>query len=638
MKLLKLTIENFKGLSSFEFIPDGHDSEITGANGTGKTTVFDAFLWLFYGKDSTGRKDFGVQPLDSENNRIPHLVTKVEADIEAGGHMRNIRKELHENRVKDELRGFTTKCWINDVPKKVGEYTDAIDEIIGEDTFKLLTDPHYFNNLHWSARRTILMDLAKGIGDPDGFEELLGELEGRSIDDYKKVLADQKKRLKEEADEITPRIDEISRGMVKVEKGLDIDGLKNQRVELKQTLDGLAAERKKVTDSEKERQRKIDDLNKLKADKIKREAQLESSTAGITDLLATKAEVFKSVQIKKDALADADAALKAIERVIGNDRAEMDCSMRQLEKVRKEYKEAKDAPVDGTCNKCGQKYPPGKTAEIEAGRTKELEGIKKRGDEINKDIAIAKKAAESGEETRKAQHQTLARLEQEMEVLQGKADKKLASIQKKIDGEEKPKIEEDAIWLAICNDIAKTEKSIGEPVTDLLETLDTHRKGVEDQISNLTIALANYDRIKQDAKRIKELEAKEKELAQRLADLEKSLQQIDDYKFQQSQMIEAAVNDKFEHVTFRLFKYLINGSTEEACDATYGGVPYDDCSYGQRILMGVDIINTLAESMGAYPPLWLDNSESLTYDIKYAGQTIRMSADAKTTKLTYKTK
>jgi len=61
--LKELRIENFKGIKSFgvEF-RDGR-TVIKGCNGSGKTSVYDAFLWLLFGKDSDGRTDFGIHPL-----------------------------------------------------------------------------------------------------------------------------------------------------------------------------------------------------------------------------------------------------------------------------------------------------------------------------------------------------------------------------------------------------------------------------------------------------------------------------------------------------------------------------------------------------------------------------------------------
>ena len=57
MKLLHLAIDNFKGYQHLAMGFQGRCASIYGDNGTGKTTIYDAFTWLLFGKDSRGRGD-----------------------------------------------------------------------------------------------------------------------------------------------------------------------------------------------------------------------------------------------------------------------------------------------------------------------------------------------------------------------------------------------------------------------------------------------------------------------------------------------------------------------------------------------------------------------------------------------------
>ena len=56
--LKKLRITNFKGIRNLEVDFKRYSNYICGGNGTGMTSVFDAFLRLIFGKDSGGKKDF----------------------------------------------------------------------------------------------------------------------------------------------------------------------------------------------------------------------------------------------------------------------------------------------------------------------------------------------------------------------------------------------------------------------------------------------------------------------------------------------------------------------------------------------------------------------------------------------------
>ena len=72
IKLIELTIENFKGIESL-VIDFAKTTHISGKNGTGKTTVFDAYSWLLWDKDSSNRKDFNIKPIN-ENGDVIHNV------------------------------------------------------------------------------------------------------------------------------------------------------------------------------------------------------------------------------------------------------------------------------------------------------------------------------------------------------------------------------------------------------------------------------------------------------------------------------------------------------------------------------------------------------------------------------------
>lgn len=69
IKLLSMHIQNFKGCKDRK-IEFGDKTRIFGANATGKTTVFDSFTWLLFGKDSLGSTDFDVRPLDADGKMI----------------------------------------------------------------------------------------------------------------------------------------------------------------------------------------------------------------------------------------------------------------------------------------------------------------------------------------------------------------------------------------------------------------------------------------------------------------------------------------------------------------------------------------------------------------------------------------
>lgn len=68
---------NFKGVRDLTIDFNQTVTNIYGRNGAGKTTVFDAFTWLLFGKDSQDRKAFDLKTLDEDGNIIAQLPHEV---------------------------------------------------------------------------------------------------------------------------------------------------------------------------------------------------------------------------------------------------------------------------------------------------------------------------------------------------------------------------------------------------------------------------------------------------------------------------------------------------------------------------------------------------------------------------------
>ncbi len=627
IKLNRLNIENFKGIKTLEADFMGFNATILGENGTGKTTVFDAFLWLLFSKDSTGRKDFELRPLDEGNQAIKGLVTLVEADIDFDGRIQTLRKENHEKVTKGQIAGYETLCWINQVPKKVGEYSDYIKDIINEDTFKLLTDLHYFNKiLHWKDRRKVLLDIAGKIEIPEGFEELIKALDGRKIDEFKQVLADQKKRLVKERDEISPRIDEINKGLATYAK-VDNQAIDKDRQAVKAEIDTLDKKRQDILSQEKVRQGSIEHLNQLKAAKLSREFELKNDTSGVQKYLDEKTKTEQAVAKVKQSVVDVESEIKAEQRDLQNKIADKDNCLKMLEPVRKSFEDL-SKPLDGlNCAACGQKLPQDKIAELEKNRKANLKAIINKGNALKADIDNYKTAIAESEEKIKSLNTKLEQAKIQVQEAEKYKTERFAKIDEIIKSKPAPDFTKDEKWQKITADIAKTEKTIGEPVTAQIEAIETQRKAKEEELTVFNTALANADNAKKAALRIKELEAKEKELAQQIADVERMVTMIGEYIAAESKKIEYAVNSKFKHVNFKLFSENLNGSIEDCCEAMLNGVPYSDMSCGQKIIVGIDIINVLSIRYGLSVVLFIDNAESLTLPMEANSQVIRLIAD-----------
>ena len=178
MKLISLTLQNFKGIKGFILDADGQNSNVFGNNGTGKSTLFDAFTWLLFGKNSRDEKDFGIKTLDANGNVIPRIEHRVSAVIEHNGQKLQLTRTYKERWRKQRgaaeavMVGNTTEYAYGPVgaatPINASEYARVINNLIDEKIFKLITDPLYFNErLSWQERRQLLMQICGDITDED---------------------------------------------------------------------------------------------------------------------------------------------------------------------------------------------------------------------------------------------------------------------------------------------------------------------------------------------------------------------------------------------------------------------------------------------------------------------------------------
>ena len=80
--LQQLMLRYFKGVQEKSINMNGNgNTNIFGENGTGKSTIEDAWNWLLFGKDAQGRAAFEIKTLDKYNNPIPKVDHEVEGVI-----------------------------------------------------------------------------------------------------------------------------------------------------------------------------------------------------------------------------------------------------------------------------------------------------------------------------------------------------------------------------------------------------------------------------------------------------------------------------------------------------------------------------------------------------------------------------
>lgn len=639
--LKKLSLKNFKGVKELTLDFD-KITNITGENGTGKTTIFDGFLWLLFGKDSQGKSAFEVQPLDSQGNVLHGLETNVTAILEIEGFERTFGRTLSEKWVKQrgqveaELKGTQTTFEVDGIPTKLKDYQTTINSIINEDLFKMVTNPLFFPTMKWQDQRKILLEIT---GEPKeenvikynpSLSPLRDEIQD-GIDNYIKRTKASIGKLKDQVKSIPFRIDECSNSIVEV----DIEALEFQKRSIVGRIEHLEeqiADSSKINEEKLKLQDKLFEL-KNKQNELANKAVQEAQKP-LRDIENKMAEIEKEVQVNALNVSGLEACIARLTVSSELLNSEIKVKKDKQQELRNEWVEVNKRTFSfdenqSICPCCGRPYDMGKIEEIRqnaeetfaVGKKKSLDLIadegKKLGDEIAELVEVISK--NTSEITR--YKCKIAEIEKEIE------DKKA----KLFDLEKQKESFNNATELVVpgmkevTKEIALVQADIeGFGVTDN-SVLKESKKELQGQLECINRQLNAKDNNYKLLARIEELKEEEKELNVKIAELEGRLFLGEEFIRTKVELLEGNINKKFNGaVTFKLFNNQVNGGLSECCEAMVDGVPFSNVNTAGRINAGLSIIKTLSEHYNVQAPIFIDNRESINNIVEFEGQIINL--------------
>ncbi len=629
IRLIKLKLENFKGIKRFELVADGNNIEICGANATGKTTVFDAFIWLLFDKDSHYRatSSFGIKTFDQQGNVISGLDHSVEAEIGIDSRTITLKKTYREKWTKKRgeadrtLTGHETEHYVNEVPVKKSEHDAYISDIVAEEIFKLITNTLYFNSsqMHWTDRRKLLLSMTGDIPDEDVLNSnkelhpLLAIIRQRSLEDHSKIIAEQKKKYNNELRTIPIRIDEINRNLPELPENVDFRKLEQDKLlyERKiEEIDERINNQEEISHQFKEKSKsltilknKLFDLKmQLVTQQMKKHNSIEKE---LNDAMHQK-ELLVS-EIKRDELRVTyfQAEIVKLEESIQELRQQWDYEFR---------KEFIIPDRDNfVCPTCRQPLPEGEVDSQIAGmlanyknnKKKELEHINNTG-KFKKDTKVkfqsemkeaADRLARNKEDLEKLMT-TIRRLDTELT-----AEKQISEgFHPELD-KEYAELKENAVRLE--NELESFNS--GNAVQKLIDDKKTFNSG----LNEINKSLNSKEIIRESLKRIEQLKEEERHYTAMILKLEQEEYLIGQFVITKVNLLEEKINQRFKLVKFKLFNRLVNGAIEECFETMVGGVPYTDLNTAASINAGIDIINALTEHYNVRAPIFVDNNESV---------------------------
>lgn len=574
MILQTLKIKNFKGIKEFEFKPNGRNVQIHGDNATGKSTLYDAYLWLLFGKNSLQQKNFGIKPngVDMRNELVSVIAEFDNPKI-------TLERQYAEKWTKERgnaaetFSGHTSNYFVNGISVKETEYNNTINKLGSEEAFKIFSNPLYFNSLKTEERRNIILGLvSENISEPPHDIALLNQ---------------QLKTIEKEIKDIPVRINELANTVKDLPDGED--NLKANLEKFQQQKSSLESELKSYLDSS-DRLKLINEIRQ-KMKEIESEHQKYA-------LIRTQ-EAYKKRQEFDEKIMDLRKNLNLISANIPKYTFEIEQIDKTLELLRTQYKDlnAKKVELDKSCPTCRQSIPEEhyakSIADFNIEKSNKLAEIQAHGKSMNEKKSELQKKITLAEEEIKALNGKIEALTNEKTLIH---DNLIA-----LDSLESYKQLQDKEFRLLNTPADQKTKEIQEQIYEL-----------DQDIKNMLYYLARAETNNDIISRINELKTHEKTLGKKYRELSGMRDESLQHMRKQIQDAEQTINSKFSNVRFKLFEEQINGEIKDVCITTYLGVDYSDLNNAAKINCGLDIINTLVQHYGKAFPVWIDNAECIT--------------------------
>ena len=592
---------------------------LSGQNEVGKSTVKRIILDVLNCHDENDREITGIRPHDENGVEIDDVDIVRAVTFEIDGKEKTLKKVTRQKRnKKGEITGSVTDYSINDVPYKMADYNQYINDNMAElGVLPFCLNAMTLLNKSQAEQRLALASYFGKRTDEEicdmfpQFAELKPMFDDGDVDQLKKVCRGKlngtggrngSKGLVKERDEISTRIDTIHST--------------NEYTDLAE----LELQKKTYEPQLKEIEDKLSDYNKILEDKQKATEDIMNLKFELSDMErkanADNQKKRMELQLQIDGF---DVSIRKTESMIRAGKAsvenyERDVRFRaeSLEKIRADWKKAKELAFDESsinCPMCGQKLPEDKIesmrSDFDERKAKNLKELEDKGNALSNDSKELKQAIED-------KKKEIADLEAELKELTEKYDivaKELKKVPTDVD------MADNSEYQALKAKIEEKEKALADEndTSELIRKLKNERNELLRQVSSvdtkIELGVANNKRIDDS---IADLEDMRKDLNQEIADWERKLDLLKEFTRKKNELLQADVNKYLDFATAKLFRPLLNGDTEECCDFVYNGEAYvRNLNHGARMLTEVDICRAFQKVANVNFPIIIDDTESV---------------------------
>lgn len=635
--LKKLILKNFKKIQDLTVEFTDKNTFICGGNGTGKTTLQDAFLWLLFGKDSTNRADtnFNIKTLGEDGKPILHLVHSVTGVLSING--RDV--ELQRNYVEKwgsgvnagVLQNHATEFYLNGVKLKTKkEYDAEVAAILPEDVFRMITNPLYFPTMKAQDQKAMLLEMAGNVTNEEvaninpKFQELISLISGRTLEQLAKEIASKKSAIKDELKGIPGRIDSVRDAMSESEDWAVLEKEIADKKEKIKDIDSQLADKSKQIEAEFKAKSELQkQIGNKKLAKSQRENEIrQNANKSYHDVLDNISKLEYQVKSK-------DAEISRKQEDHSRIKATIEALNNDLEVLRGKFY-AIDAET--------LQYPEGAFICPTCKRELEVEDIQAKQQELQDNFNLNKanrlKAVQNEGKEKAAKVEELKKqcsiiqaaitqLSNEKEILVHNINECKGNMPEEQDTQKI--ILSDPTWLSLSNEIVDLENQLKAEAKPIDTTELKEAKAIlSEAIDELNKKLGKRDTIERSNKVIEDLEDRRDKNNEALAEQERLEFLVQDFQKEKDNKLMERINGMFSLVKFSFISEKLNRNEAITCFCSVDGVPFADVNNASKINAGLDIINAICRSVGITAPIFIDNRESVNDLIPTMSQVINL--------------
>lgn len=632
IKLIRMELRNFKGVAQAEY-DFGDRADISGGNGSGKSTIFEAYLWCLFDKNPAGNTP-KVQPYDTANEIKHQLTTSVRLYIELDGNPLIVERTLKEEWVKPRgttelvCKGTKSEYAVNEVPMSKAQYNAKLADILPLDKWFILSSIGIIPAMEQKTCRAALQAIATAIDERalakpyPAVAEALSE--GRSIDELQAITKKSRTASKQELDGIPAAIDAQDR--LRVEDDFNKAEAELQVVE--SDLEALKAEMESLQTAgiDEDAQRRAEEQRRALATLNGRIAEWEFTAE---DTYNTQRRQLNNHQSQLQA--EAESIAQRIE--MHKRRAEsylryIEGEKKNIVGLREEWMQKnaevyQEPAIESVCPTCGHPLPEAQRVWNER-KVAALQAIQERAEISKRNIEGFAEQNEQDAAQDKADAARLQVLREQVAACEAKMSylRKPEQVLQAAEEYQAACQQRDELLSALNAPKTSQSDSRQERIADIKRQI-AERMGKRDELMVRIAGRETNKRIDQERAR---LEERQRNLADTIAQAEGVEQQILAYRKAKIMAVENGVSSLFTMVRWKMYEpNVTNDGEKEICQAIINGIPYDQQNRATQVNAAIDIVNGFAKAYEVSLPLFIDNAESVTDIIPTNGQCITMT-------------